>query len=533
MFRTATDNIGSLITFTLRKDRVRIPLWLIGIIFFTILIPVALDDMFPTQDERDVMAETMANPAVTAMVGPGDIENYTIGAMTTHNMLLFTAVVVGLMSILLVIRHSRAEEEDGLSELILALPVGRLANLNATLFVLTVTNIVLALVSGFSLYALGLESMDFEGSLLYGVALGSTGLFFTGVAAVFAQFSESSRGATGLSIAVLLLAYFIRAIGDVSNETLSLFSPLGLVTQTEAYSANEWWPVLLLVGFSASLFLLANYLNAIRDWGAAFLHARAGRTHATRFLQSPIGLFFRTQRTAFISWAISMLVLGMSYGSVMGDLESFFQGNELLEEILIAEEGYSLTEQFIPALMLVMGILATVPPIMAMNKLIGEEKKNRTESILAAPVSRGKLLASNLIIAVFNGFIMISLSGIGLWLAAEAVMEDGFSFGTIYGASLVYYPAMLVMIGAALFLIGMAPRFTGLIWVYVVFSFISNYLGGLLDLPEWIEKLSPFGYIPALPVENIEWTPIMLLILVAAILITLGFIGYRKRDIEG
>src|SRR5699024_5683860 len=153
------------ITFTLRKDRVRIPLWLIGIIFFTILIPIALDDMFPTQDERDVMAETLANPAVTAMVGPGDIENYTIGAMTTHNMLLFTAVVVGLMSILLVIRHTRTEEEDGLSELILALPVGRLANLNATLFVLTVTNIVLALVSGFSLYALGLESMDFEGSL--------------------------------------------------------------------------------------------------------------------------------------------------------------------------------------------------------------------------------------------------------------------------------------------------------------------------------------------------------------------------------
>ncbi|MCG5104927.1 ABC transporter permease [Oceanobacillus alkalisoli] len=533
MFPSTSYNVGSLIKFTIRKDRIRIPLWLIGIIFFTVLIPVALDDMFPTQEERDVMAETMANPAMTAMVGPGDIENYTIGAMTTHNMLLFTAVVVGLMSILLVIRHTRTEEEDGLSELILALPVGRLANLNATLFVLTVTHIILALISGFSLYALGLDSMDLEGSLLYGAVLGGTGIFFTGIAAVSAQISESSRGATGLSIAALLLAYFIRAIGDVSNETLSLFSPLGLVTRTEAYSTNVWWPVLLLAGFSALLFLLANYLNAIRDWGAAFLHARAGKTYASRFLQTPIGLFFRTQRTAFISWGIGMFVLGLSYGSIMGDLESFFQGNELLEQMLVAEEGYSLTEQFIPALMIVMGILATVPPIIAMNKLIGEEKKNRTESILAAPVSRGKLMASNLAIAVMNGFIMISLSGIGLFLAAETVMEDGFSFGMIYGASLVFYPAMLVMISFSAFLIGFAPKLTGLIWVYVVFSFITNYLGGLLDFPAWVEKLSPFGYIPAFPVENMEWAPIVMLSLIAIILAILGFIGYQKRDIAG
>ncbi len=31
---------------------------------------------------------------------------------------------------------------------------------------------------GFGLYALGIESMDFEGSLMYGAALGATGIFF-------------------------------------------------------------------------------------------------------------------------------------------------------------------------------------------------------------------------------------------------------------------------------------------------------------------------------------------------------------------
>ena len=526
-------NTGTLAKFILRRDRTRIPLWLIGIIFFTIMVPIAFDDMYASQEERDTMAETMNNPAMIAMVGPGDVENYTTGAMTAHNMLLLTAVVVGLMSILLVTRHTRADEEDGRIEMIRSLPVGRLSNLNATLVVLVATNILLALITGFGLYTLGIESMNLEGSLLYGAALGGTGIFFAGVTAVFAQLSENSRGAIGYSIAALLIAYLVRAVGDVSSETLSLFSPLGWVTQTEAYSNNVWWPILLTVGASIILFILAIYLNAIRDLGSGFIHAKPGRENASAFLQSPLGLAFSLQRTGIISWAIGMFVMGISYGSVMGDLESFFEGNEMLEQMLIAEEGYSMTEQFIPMLLMVMGILATVPPVMAMNKLIGEEKKNRVEHLLARAVSRSKLLGSYLFIAIFNGFVMISLAAIGLWSAAEAVMEEGFNFGTIYGAALVYYPAMLVMIGVVVFLIGFLPKLTGFIWVYLTYSFFVLYLGGLFQFPEWVGKLSPFGYIPQLPIESMEWTTAIILIIIAMLLMVAGFIGYRKRDIEG
>ncbi len=288
------------------------------------MVPIAFDDMYSSQKERDVMAETMENPAMTAMVGPGNLENYTIGAMTSHQMLLLTAVIVGLMSILLVTRHTRATEEDGRIEMIRSLPVGRLANVNATLLVLVVTNILLALISGLGLYALAIESMDLEGSLLYGATLGATGIVFTGITAIFAQLSESSRGATGFSIAILLIAYLVRAIGDVSNETLSWFSPLGWVSQTEAYSTNNWWPVGLMIGVSIILFILANYLNAIRDLGAGFFPSKPGKKHASIFLKSPIGLALRLQRTGMIAWAIGLFILGISYGSVFGDLESFF-----------------------------------------------------------------------------------------------------------------------------------------------------------------------------------------------------------------
>jgi ABC-2 type transport system permease protein len=437
------------------------------------------------------------------------------------------------MSILLVTRHTRGDEEDGRIEMIRSLPVGRLSNLNATLFVICVTNIVLVIITGFGLYALGIESMDLEGSLLYGATLGATGLFFAGVTAVFAQLSESSRSTTGFSIAVLLIAYLVRAVGDVESDALSWISPLGWVTQTEVYSNNHWWPCLLIIGASIILFLVANVLNGIRDLGAGLFPSRAGRKHASRFLQSPMGLALRLQRIGIIAWAMGILVMGLSYGSVLGDLDTFFEGNTKLQQMFLANKEYSVTDQFISVLMIILSLLSTVPPIMAMLKLKGEEKKSRMEHLLARAVPRTRLMGSYLFISIANGFIMISLAAIGLWSAGTAVMEDGLELKKIYGAALVYYPAMLVMIGVAVFLIGFLPKLTSAIWLYVFYSFIVLYMGGLFQFPDWVGKFSPFGYIPQLPVEDMDLLPVAILIIMAVILMAAGLIGYRKRDIGG
>lgn len=70
-----------------------------------------------------------------------------------------------------------------------------------------------------------------------------------------------------------------------------------------------------------------------------------------------------------------MFILGASYGSVLGDLESFFAKNEMMAELLTPVEGYSLTEQFLTMLMSVISMICTIPPLMAMLKLKGEEKR--------------------------------------------------------------------------------------------------------------------------------------------------------------
>ncbi len=524
---------GILFRFIMRKERFRSLLWLVGVPCFTFIITFALDDLYPTQQARDGMAEGMRNPAMTAMVGPGDLDHYTLGAMTAHQMLLFTAIIVGLMNILLVTRHTRGDEEKGRMEIIQSLPVGRLSNLHAMLLMVCVSNLLLALVTGFGLATLPFDGMGLEGSLLYGAVLGGIGLFFAGVAALFAQLSGSNRGARGYAITLLVIAYLMRGIGDVTVEALSWISPLGWVTKAQVYAHNDWWPVCLMFLGSAIGFAGAYYLHSIRDLGAGFLNERPGRKQASPLLRTPIGLAWRLQRTGTIAWGIGMLLIGLSYGSVLGELESFFQENEMMKQFLAEAPGVSLTEQFISKIITVMAILATVPPVMAMNKLYGEEKRNRIEPVLGRAVSRTRLMTSYGLLSAGNGFVMLSLAAIGLWAAGTAAMEGKLAFGMVYSAAIAFYPALLVMIGTSAMLIGLLPKWNALVWLYLFYSFIVVYLGGLFQFPEWVAQISPFGHIPQLPVEEMDVSKVWLLTAVAILLATVGWMGYKRRDLHG
>jgi len=161
-----------LVRLVFRRDRVRIAFWLLGLVSISIVIALAYPQLFSSMEENLAMAETMKNPAMIAMVGPGyGFDNYTTGPMFSHSMLLFTALTAGIMNILLVTRHTRRDEEEGRIEMIRSLPVGKLASLRATLTVYFIVNLVLAVVTGLGLTVLGIESMGFVGSFLYGAVL--------------------------------------------------------------------------------------------------------------------------------------------------------------------------------------------------------------------------------------------------------------------------------------------------------------------------------------------------------------------------
>ncbi len=522
-----------LIKLIVKRNWITISIWIISIIAINVMVVGAFTELYSSQEEMFAMAETMKNPAMTVMVGPSEgLDNYHVGAQMSHQMLLFTAIAVSIMAILIVNKNTRADEEEGLIEMIRSLPVGRLSVGLAINKVMSTSFILLFLLMTIFMYLTGIENITLEGSLVYAATLAVTGMFFSSLTLVFAQLAENSRSTIFYSFAFLMLAYLIRAVGDVSSEMLSLISPLGLILRTYPYVINNWWPILIMFVWSVLLFGLALYLNSIRDLGSGFIASKPGRNSASKFLKTPLGLYLRLQRTSIIAWFITMFLLGVTYGSIFGDLEQFILSNEMIQQLIEANSNFSLSEQFMTVIMLVMAIIGTIPAVIFALKIRSEEKKKRIENILSKSVSKNELLLTNLIISLVLGFLMLILSAYGLYFASSQVMDDPISLFTMLKSIVVYYPAMLIMIGLAIFLNGIYEKATPIVWLYIAYSFFVSYLGDLLNISEIIIKTTPFGNIPNYPVGEIKVIPLLVMILIAIILIVIGFITYNKRDIK-
>lgn len=526
-------NIQRLIKFIIRRERVISIIWLLSFVIFSIIIAGAYTQLFTSEEERMVMVVTMQNPMMIALMGPPyALNNFTTGVMFASELLLMTALVVVLMNIFFVTRHTRSDEEAGRVEVIRSLPVGRSANLGATLMTAFILNFILAILMGLGLIILNIESMNAAGSFAYGAALGVVGFFFAAVTAVFAQLSHNPRGTIGYSIIFMFICYLTRAYGDIKDNFLSYISPFGLIIKTEVYHLNKIWPLIVVFIFSLPLILLAFYLNAKRDLGQGIISAKKGKEKANFMLKSSFGFTFSLLKNSIIVWAISLVIFGAMYGSVMGDMDTYIGNIDIFKDLLQGTQGYSAVEMFLSILMSVLAMFATIPILSVVFKLANEEKAGRVEVILSKPLSRNKQFTNYLIITLIISILMPFLSIFGLWGASYLVVDPAPSFISLFKAMMVYLPAIWMLIGIAFLVIGLAPKYTNVVWIYLGFSFFAVYLGSLLKLSDWFVKLSPFGWIPQLPIDSINWWVLIIIILISTGLILLGYIFYNKRDIK-
>lgn len=523
---------AQLIRLNLRRDRVRLSVWVLTLVLSSAATAAAFADLYPTAASRQTVAQTMGTPAGLAMSGPKRyLDDYNLGSVMSHQMLGFVVVMVAIMSILTVVRHTRTEEATGRAELLRSTVVGRHAYVTAALVVATIASVAVGLLTTVSLGALGLEGIDWPGSVLYGAAHTAVGVVFAGVAALTAQISEHPRGASGMALAVLGLAYVLRAVGDVGNGVLSWLSPIGWSQATYAYVDDRWWPLVVSLVATAALVAAALELSTRRDLGAGLRPARGGRPVASGFLVRPLGLALRLHRGMLIGFGVGMLLLGVSYGSVLGEIENMISGVDILEEAIAEMGGASMAESFASMITMIMAIIGSVYVVMAALRANAEESAGRAEPLLATALSRTRWLASHLVVAMVGGALMVAASGLGFGLAAAASMQDGTFVLQLLGASLAYVPALWVVAGVTAVVFGLRPRVTVLAWAVPAYAFVVGYLGQILQFPGWLNNLSPFGHVPRVPAAQMTWWPLLILTTVAAALVALGLAGFGRRDI--
>jgi ABC-2 type transport system permease protein len=273
---------------------------------------------------------------------------------------------------------------------------------------------------------------------------------------------------------------------------------------------------------------LAFKLCSIRDMGEGLIAARPGRKYAPHSLVGHFGLTLRLTRTAFIGWLSACFIAGMGFGTGFEDFETFIGDNEYLQTLL----GDGAVEYYIAMLISMLVMIVAIPAISIIFKVKNEEKENRIEHLYARNVSKVGTLFEYVIISFIGSILMLLSSIAGLWCSTAMALEEPILFGTLLKAGMVYLPAIWILIGVSVFIIGVFPKVSFIAWAYLGFSFLVIYLGPLMQLPEWLGGTTPFGNIPQIPVEEFNWSPLCVMTLIALLMIALGFIGYRNRDIS-
>ncbi len=519
-----------------RRDRVRLAAWVLVLAGVMAGSAKSTAALYPTHASLAEVARGLAKtPATLALYGP-PAQLDTVGGIAMWKPGGLALVLTGLLAVFTVVRHTRAEEEAGLAELTGAGAVGRPAPLAAALALAGGTALALGLLVGLGLAAVGAGGWGAVGA---GSSFTATGFVFAGVGALSAQLCVTSRAANGLAGAVLGASYVLRAVADGSSTVswLRWASPIGWVQRLEPYAGQpRWWVLLLPLATAAGLGLVAGVLRARRDLGAGLLASRPGPAAASPRLAGTFGLAWRLERATLAAWALAMAALGGLLGWLATQVGSLVdQGSGTAD--LLAELGgrQDLVDSYLAASLGIAGVAVSAYAVLAVLRLRGEEEAGRVEPVLAAGVSRGRLVASRLVVALGGSAALLAVlglaAGLGHGLADGSV---GRQLPRLLLAALAEAPAVWVLAAIAAALVGLLPVRAVLAWGVLGVAVLVGPLGAVLGLPGWLEDVSPYSHVPHLPAASVpagDLVPLLVLIALAVVLLAAALAAYRRRDI--
>jgi ABC-2 type transport system permease protein len=519
---------GALARFVLRRDRWRIVLWIAAIGLLVIVTAGSVKGLYPTQHDLDVAAAASEdNPAAIAFNGPPFALD-TIGGQVAFQVSSFGLLTMGLMSALMMSRLTRTEEDSGRLELVRSMPVGRHAPLAAATLVVLGMNVVVGVLVASSLSASGLPV---HGSIVLGASFAVVGSVFVAITALVAQVVENPRVVSGVVGGLLGVAFLLRAIGDIGDGTVSWLSPIGWGQKARPYAGERWWPLCFAIGMAVAIGAAGFALATRRDFGSGLVQPRPGRTAAEPSLGRPLGLAVRLQRGTVLWWGVAILALGITYGSLASSIDDFVKDNQTLADLLARATGASLTDSYLATSLLLTALIGTGCAIQIIVRMRSEENEGRAEPVLATPMSRWRWVGTHVGVAAAGVLLVIIADGIGMGATYALVIGDAGQAVRLLVAALAYVPAVAVVVGFAVALFGVLPRWIALAWVALAACFVVAMFEPLLNLPSWVTAVSPFEHTPLVPAHTADPLPLAVLSVVAATLFATGFVGARRRDI--
>jgi ABC-2 type transport system permease protein len=257
----------------------------------------------------------------------------------------------------------------------------------------------------------------------------------------------------------------------------------------------------------------------------SFLPSRPGP--ASGRLGTAGALAWRLQRGSVFGWSAGFLVAGIAFGGMTQGATDLVGDNHKTRDIIERMGGQSgVTDAFLATMVGMLGMVAALYIVSSVLRLGAEETSQRAEPVLAAAVGRLRWAAGHLAIAFGGAALIMVLGGLGLGIGY------GKNFGPVLGACLTQLAAVWVIGGLAVLLFGVFPRAAVAAWAVAGIALLIGWIGPAFDLPQPVMNLSPFGHLPKLPGGEMAWPPVLTLLAIAAVFVTAGLTGLRRRDLS-
>ncbi|WP_213813906.1 ABC transporter permease [Glaciihabitans sp. dw_435] len=525
-----------------RRDRWTLTYWILGTGLLALFAATAVRSEYGDDAARaGILRLAVAHPSILLLRGLP--QGAGLDAFVFFQIFTYLALLAALMSTLLAVRHSRAEEETGRAELIASTRAARDSAAVATLVHGVAANVALgvAVAGGFALGGLALR-----GSIVTGLAAAATGIVFLAIGLFVAQFVRTSRGANGVSAALVGLAFVLRGVGDalgtptvdglhMTSSWLSWLSPIGWGQHVAAFSGDTLLPLVPSLLLATAAGAGALLLGARRDVGSSLLKARASRPQARRSLSTGFALAWRLQWPSIVGWAVGAAAFGLFAGTLSGLIEQATAANPTVADTLrglVSSDG-SVDQALISAMFSIVGVLAAACAVQSVIRLRQEETSGLAEMVLATPVTRVRWLLDYVAVGALAIVIVISAAWIVATAGVLASGDDTAHIGDATVAAAAQLPAALTYLGVLALVFAALPTATvALGWAVLAVGAVLGIFGGIIGAPRWVRDVSPFSHIAALSGNSVAWNGGLWMVVIAAAAAGAAVAFMRRRDLR-
>lgn len=519
-----------------RCNRVRLAAWMVPLVFLVAVTVPGYAPVYPSLAERTPLVHQLRGTLATKVLYgqlplPG-----TLGQLAQWETGTYVVLLVSVMAVLLAVALTRRDEDLGFTELVDAAGVGRWAHPCAAALVLvgSFASLGAAVAAVLAVESIGHpDDLTVSGAACFGAVVALVGMGTAAQTMLLAQVFWDAHSAARAAWAVVMIGFGARVLADFTPMTwLRWGTWFGLRDLVRPYTDDRIGALVIAAWGVLALGALAAIAHAHREFGAGLVRPRSGSTRRLR-VRSAAGLVWRLDRGPLLMWAmltiaVAMLFGGMSHG-LIGLLREDPGTAGLLRTMTAAvdpvRQYFTFSYVFVALLPMIYGAVTVL-------RTYADERAGFLDAELTTGVARWRPLAARIAQAAAGALGLLVVGSTVQAATALAVLSGAPSRGATtwaFWAPLAQAPGVLTAVGLAGFVVGAAPRLTGVVWAAVSWSGFVVLLGALARVPAGARRIALLGHLPVAPPALTA--PVVVLGVLCAVAAVGGCAAMRNRDV--